>query len=94
MNTSTTAPKTAAELDARLAALPDCSRAVYAAAQTALYAEPGFSDVKPGDLAKATGFTLAAVRGALGHLISVGLVYLEPEGWVHTYEHDNDLRAS
>lgn len=85
-------PKNAAELDARLSALPQKTRTVYTAIQGSLYAEPGFSDVKTGHIVRSLGSELASVRGSLGHLMDEGLVHMEAEGWLHTYEHDNHLR--
>ena len=107
MNTETTAPKsqptTAPELDARLGALPEYSRMVYAAVQGMVFGEPGFSDVKVPDVCMRMAGTpnprgwstkSEAVRAALGHLIREGLVWTETEGWLHTYEHDNQLRST
>lgn len=88
-----TAPANATELDARLATLAPYSRAVYNTIQASLYAEPGFSDVKAGDIARERGETLAAVRGALGHLLAATLIDMESEGWLHTYEHSKSLRG-
>lgn len=95
-------PTTAAELDARLAKLPEYSRMVYAALQGMMYAEPMFSDAKVPDVCLRMAGTPTtgnwstkseAVRAALGHLIGEGLVWSEAEGWLHTYEHDNQLRS-
>jgi len=93
-----------AELDERLAGLTENMAAVYDAIQDGLYAEPGFSDVTVDEVAIAVGKSQASVSSTVGHLIKRGLIWCDNEGareisehdytaFIHTYEHDDELRA-
>lgn len=65
----------AQERQAKLAALPEFSRAVYAQLQAGLYAEPGFTDVSAEDLARKLKVPVQAINASIGHLEAAGLVF-------------------
>lgn len=87
--------KNEAELNERLAALPELSRKVYAAIKKGLYAEPRFSDLTAKDITKALGLEPHQISGCIAHLTLEGLVYTEDctvnrqkHEFLHTWEHD------
>jgi hypothetical protein len=43
----------------------------------ALFAEPGFSDVSPGDLSELTALPMKVLRGILGSLSAKKVVYMD-----------------
>ena len=51
-----------------------------------LYAEPGFSDVEPQDIAAASGFSDHQVAGLISSLQEKGIVEMDDYGFVHLAE--------
>lgn len=90
--------KTSDELMERLNTLPAFSKIVYDAIQESMYAEPGFSDTMPRDIAKELKVSVKAIGGALTELQDKGLIWLDTDGvngtpmtFIHTYEHDDEI---
>lgn len=102
--TPLTPPETETDLDARITAvLTKNMLEVYNAIQVALNnGEPGFSDVVTGDIASLTGKSERSIASTLGHLIRVGLVWMDNSAlevrnlpnlvYIQTYEHSEELR--
>jgi len=68
--------------------LPNFSQVVYNQLNSALYAEPGFSDVEGHDLAAALAVSPEAIGGAIKKLVEAGLVftYASEVNGEHTYQ--------
>tara|TARA_Y100000389_G_scaffold151861_1_gene151668 strand:+ start:52 stop:339 length:288 start_codon:yes stop_codon:yes gene_type:complete len=49
-----------------------------------LYAEPGFSDVSPQDLAQSTKIPMKSLRGVLGSLTKKNIIYIEDKEYLGT----------
>ncbi len=49
-----------------------------------LYAEPGFSDVSPQDLAQSTKIPMNSLRGVLGSLTKKNIIYIEDKEYLGT----------